>query len=88
MGPLPRQCVTRPSRRPPLLCSGLELSLDRLQSMAKLVFGMGTAQVGAGVLSLQGSPQLKLLRFRVCSGLARACVANVPRVSMRAYVCL
>ncbi len=28
---------------------GLELSLDRLQSMAKFVFGMGTAQVGGGV---------------------------------------
>lgn len=27
---------------------GLELSLDRLQSMAKFVFGMGTAQVGTG----------------------------------------
>lgn len=27
---------------------GLELSLDRLQSMAKFVFGMGTAQVREG----------------------------------------
>lgn len=30
---------------------GLELSLERLQSMAKLVFGLGSAQVRLAVLS-------------------------------------
>jgi Kef-type K+ transport system membrane component KefB len=30
---------------------GLELSLDRLQSMAKYVFGMGSLQVGVRTLS-------------------------------------
>ncbi|KAG2452077.1 hypothetical protein HYH02_003113 [Chlamydomonas schloesseri] len=33
---------------------GLELSLDRLQSMAKLVFGMGTAQVVLTLLGVAG----------------------------------
>ena len=39
---------------------GLELSLERLQSMQKYVFGMGTAQVGAS-WNFSGTP---------CRGLA------------------
>lgn len=34
---------------------GLELSLERLQSMAKYVFGMGAAQVGLTVLGVAGA---------------------------------
>ncbi|PNW84079.1 hypothetical protein CHLRE_04g220200v5 [Chlamydomonas reinhardtii] len=37
---------------------GLELSLDRLQSMAKLVFGMGTAQVVLTLLGVAGVAML------------------------------
>ena len=39
---------------------GLELSLDRLQSMAKYVFGMGTLQVSQSILSCVCA------RVRVC----------------------